>query len=315
MHERVVFRGNFLAVARGARLELFEVAGDALRGIGAGDAPAEVAAFTVAGHAPWVVGRDPEHRQVWWWSPSSGARTIAHRTGARDHALGGVVEIGGASFVTVSQHGRLRLLRGDGSEAIALVTDRPVAWACHAFVPLAADRVAILGNVPGEPLDMVVVVKAGDLLAGQDAIQRALAAANASPGGPALHDQAVSIVVGPGPGETVVVLRDPELEEEPDDDADPDELPDTWGLRGVYLRDLNTSAIVERAPWDVPFHKLAAIAATARVVAVEVPGGVVVRDRVTGAVEQVAGAALDPSGARLAIPDGRGAWQLRALPR
>lgn len=60
--------------------------------------------------------------------------------------------------------------------------------------------------------------------------------------------------------------------------------------------------------------KLAAGAATARGLAVEVSGGVDVRDRATGAVERVPGDALDALDARLAIPDGS-RWRVRARPR
>jgi len=312
--ERTAFRGDHLAHSRGARLELFVVDGDALRSLGAGDAPTEVAALTVAAHAPWVVGRDPGHLQVWQWTPERGAHTLARRTGTRDHAIGSLVEIGGETFAGLSQNGRLRLLRADGTEASTLASDRPLPWATHAFVPLAGERVAMLGNVHGEPCDMLVVLPARDLLAGPDAIQRALVAANAARAGSSPHDCAISLVVGPGPGDTMVVLRDPEDEEAADPDDDPDDLPDTWGLRGVYLRDLTTGALVQRASWDLPFHKLTSITATPRVIAAETSDGVAIRDRATGAVEHVARAALDPLGARLAIPE-RGTWRLRALPR
>jgi hypothetical protein len=122
-------------------------------------------------------------------------------------------------------------------------------------VALSGDRVAVIGNIPAEPCDMVLVLPVRELVAGPDALQRALAAALAAPGGPALHDRAISLVVGPGPDDAMVVLRDPEDEEPPDADADPDELPDTWGLRGFYLRSLGNRSIVERAPWDERFHK------------------------------------------------------------
>jgi hypothetical protein len=172
----------------------------------------------------------------------------------------------------------------------------------------------MLGNVQADPSDQVLVLPARDLLADRDAIQRALATASASRTTARLHDRAMSLVVGPGPGETMVVLRDPDQDEEPDPDAEPDELPDTWGLRGVYLRDLATCALIERAEWDVPFAKLTAIAATPSVIAVEVASGVAVRDRRTGEVKHIAGAALDPLGARLALPKERGVWRVRPLP-
>jgi hypothetical protein len=311
--ERAVFRGDHLAVARGAQLALFEVAGDRLRRVSEGSAPADVAALAVAPHAPWVVGRDAEHRQVWWWRPGDGARILAQPTGARDHAIGSLVEIAGESFVALSQGGRLRLLRGDGGEAAALAIDQPTRWACHAFVQLPGGRVAILGNIAGEPTDMVLVVPARALLAGPDTIQRALASTRALDGA-LVHDRAIALVVGPGPGETMVALRDPEDEEPPPDASDEaDEYPDVWGLRGAYLRDLTSRALIEPTAWDVRFAKLAAVCATARVIAVETGGGVDVRDRATGAVDHVAGAVLDPLGARLAIPDDRG-WGLRVLP-
>lgn len=312
MAERTVFRGRYLASVRDATLELFEVDGATVRRLGTGDAPAEIAAFTVAAHAPWVVGRDPEHRQVWSWCPGAAVRTLARRTGVNDHAIASFVEIGGESLLALSQGGRLRLSGRDGDERAVLTADRPVAWATHGFVSLPGDRVAVIGNIPAEPCDMVLVVPARELVAGSEALQRALAAALAAPGGPALHDRAISLVVGPGPDDAMVVLRDPEDEEPPDADADPDELPDSWGLRGLYLRSLGDRSIVERAPWDARFRKLAAIAATARVVAVEVDGGVAIRDRQSGAITHVAGAALDPAGARLAVPSGSG-WQVRAL--
>ena len=314
MVERVVFHGNHLAVARGARLALFEVAGDAMRAVGDGEAPADIAALCVAPHMPWVVGRDAEHRQVWWWRPGDGARVLARGTGSQDHAIGSIVEIAGESFVALSQSGRLRLVRSDGSEAAALAIDRPIRWACHTFVPLPGERIAVVGNVTDEPTDMVFVVPARTLLSGTDAIQRALVAIRAHD--PTIcHDHAIQVVAGPGPGDTLVVLRDPEDEEPPPDaDDEADEYPDTWGLRGAYLRDLTSGAMIERTPWDVRFAKLAAVAATARVLAVEVPGGVDVRDRATGAVEHVPGAALDALGARLAVPDGSSS-PVRALSR
>lgn len=312
MAERVVFHGDHLAVASGAHLALFEVAGEALRSVGEGEAPADVAALCVAPHAPWVVGRDPEHRQVWWWRPGHGARVLAHRTAARDHAIGSIVEIAGESLVALSQSGRLRLVRGDGSEAAALAIDRPIRWACHAFVPLPGGRIAVVGNLVDEPTDLVFVMPGRALLSGADALQRALVAIRAHD--PTIcQDRTLRVVAGPGPGDTLVVLRNPEDEEPPPDASDEaDEYPDTWGLRGAYLRDLTTGAMVARMPWDVRFAKLAAVAATARVVAVEVPGGVDVRDRATGAVEHVPGAALDALGARLAVPDGSG-WRVHAL--
>ena len=287
MAERVVFHGNHLAVARGARLVLFEVAGDALRSVGDGEAPAEIAAMCVAPHMPWVVGRDAEHHQVWWWRQGDGARVLARRIGAQDHAIGSIVEIAGESFVALSQSGRLQLVRGDGTEAAALAIDRPIRWACHTFVSLPGGRIAVLGNIADEPTDMVFVLPASTLLSGPDAIQCALVAIRAND--PTIsHDRAIQLVAGPGPGDTLVVLRDPEDEEPPPEADDEDEeYPDTWGLRGAYLRDLTSGAMVERAPWDVRFAKLAAVAATARVIAVEVSGGVDVRDRTTGGVEHV----------------------------
>ena len=313
MAEHAVFRGNYLAVAHGLRLALFEVTGDRLCSAGDGDAPADVAALAVAPHMPWVVGRDAEHRHVWWWRPGDDARILARHDGARDHAIGSFVEIAGESFVALSQGGRLRLLRGDGSEAAALAIDRPISWACHTFVQLPAGRVAIVGNIAGEPTDMVIIVPARALLAGSDAIQRALAATRALDG-TFVHDRAIALIVGPGPGETMVALRDPEDEEPPPDaDDEADEYPDVWGLRGIYLRDLTSRALVELTAWDVRFAKLAAVCATARVIAVETRGGVDVRDRATGAIDHVAGAVLDPLGSRLAIPADSG-WRLRALP-
>jgi hypothetical protein len=312
--ERVVFRGKHLAVARGARLELFEVAGEMLHGVGGGEAPGDIAALCVAPHAPWVVGRDAEHRQVWWWRQDDGVRILARPAAARDHAIGSLVEIDGESFVALSQSGRLRLVRSDGTEAAALVIDRPIRWACHGFALLPGGRVAVLGNIADEPTDLVFVLPARTLLSGPDAIQRTLVAIRAHD--PTVsHDRALTLVAGPGPGDTLVVLRNPEAEEPPPDpDDEADEYPDTWGLRGAYLRDLTSGAMVDRTPWDVRFAKLAAAAATARVLAVEVPGGVDVRDRATGAVEHVLGAALDALGARLAIPEGS-SWRVRALPQ
>jgi hypothetical protein len=308
-----VFRGNYLAVAHGQRLALFEVTGDRLCSAGDGDAPADVAALAVSPHMPWVVGRDADHRHVWWWRPGGDTRVLARHTGARDHAIGSFVEIADESFIALSQGGRLRLLRGDGSEAAALAIDRPVSFACHGFVQLPGGRVAIVGNIAGEPTDMVLVVSARALLAGPDAVQRALAATRVVDG-PLVHDRAIALIVGPGPGETMVALRDPE-DEEPPPDADDDaaEYPDVWGLRGTYLRDLTSRALVERAAWDVQFAKLAAVCATARVIAVETRGGVDVRDRATCAVNHLAGAVLDPLGSRLAIP-ADGGWRLHPLP-
>jgi hypothetical protein len=144
--ERVVFCGKHLAVVRGARLELFEVAGEMVHSVVGGEAPGDIAALCVAPHAPWVVGRDAEHRQVWWWRQGDGTRILARSVGARDHAIGSLVEIYGEAFVVLSQFGRLRLVRSDGSDAAALAIDRPIRWACHGFAPLRGGRVAVLGN-------------------------------------------------------------------------------------------------------------------------------------------------------------------------
>ncbi|HEY4244815.1 MAG TPA: hypothetical protein VGM88_33600 [Kofleriaceae bacterium] len=276
------FRGRHLVRARGRRLELFAVDGDRLIRAGEGDAPTEVGFATVGAREPWVVGRDPRHQAVWSWTPS-GAKILHEGRGA----IGGVVELGGASYITLATRGQLALQGADRTVAIAY----PNSWWTHALVPLGGDRIAILGNIADEPKDQLLVTTGEALLRG------------AMPTEPA--DEAIKLIVGRAPGDAMVVVRDPDGEEDPVDPRDADEVPAVWGFTGAYIG-------AERAPWSLPFAKLAAVCATDRVIAVQLADGVAIRERATGAVQQIAGAILDPETPRLAIPDGD-TWTLRSL--
>jgi hypothetical protein len=172
---------------------------------------------------------------------------------------------------------------------------------------LSSTHVAITGNLFSDPADMVITVAFDDLLVRPDAVQAAIA--NGYP----VHDRAMKVVVGPGPSGTAVVMRDPEAEEPPESD---DDLPDTWGLRGYYLRRLSDGALIDRASYAETFDKDATIVATDRSIAIEVPDGVDLLARSGLPMRRIRGcrAAVDPVNARIGMLDGNERWTVEPCP-
>jgi hypothetical protein len=303
---RLLFRGPHLVHVRATAAELFEVEHERLRPIATIDLTQLPSALELSSRSPSLCWRTADHDSCWIWEPHSGARRIAARQG-RDLLSVGFIETASQTLLAIATGAELRILDTNDSLLNTVELRRPHAWNCHRFTALPGARVAITGNLFSDPLDMVLTIDERDLLSDRDALQRAIET------GRQLHDRAEKLVVGSGPGETAIAMRDP-ADEEPAEDRDEDTA-DVWGLRGYYLRRLSDSELITTGSYRGEFDKRATIAANDRVVALEVPGGVDVIDRRDQSVRRIGGGlvALDPVNFRVGVLGDDGSWRVEDL--
>ncbi len=197
-------------------------------------------------------------------------------------------------------------------------TRRPRAFAVRRIVAAAdGDSLVAVGRYFSEMNDSLLVFSLARLAADP------AAAAETTVTREPFHDYAWLLVAGPCGPDEVVVFRDPEDTEEPDDedededdeDEDEDEL---YGYRGLYVRSLRDGRIVERIAYDGPLGSADQLLGTPRVVAVGsreqldlVPRGASAQSAVR---VPAAAIALDPAGARVAyVEPSSGTLQVLAL--
>jgi hypothetical protein len=231
--------------------------------------------------------------RVWSWNDREGLRLLASAMQSRDAFGCGFVDIGGHLLLLVAQHGVLRGISSDGEQAFTANMRSPHSFLPRIFVPLPGGRLALLGSMFGDPQDTIVTVAIDALVQGGDCVQRAIGE------GLPVSDRAVDIAVGPCAPDHTVVFRDPEEEEDSGDDQEPEELGDVFGFRGIYVRDLNTGALVER-------HAYAGragteLAADRKWIAIQVAGGIDLMRRGSGEVKEIREpAVLDPVSLKIA---------------
>lgn len=227
------------------------------------------------------------------WRDGIGVDDFLEAADQRDIVAGGFVSIDGSS---VTLAGRDRELRGLGEGDRVLFTAdlrSPHAFAPRTFARLPGNRLAMVGSFFSDPLDVAITVDVHALFSDRDAVQKAIRAH--AP----VRDRAVDVAVGPCASNAAVVLRDPEDEEEPDEDEDDEERGDVEGFAGLYVRDLETGALVERHAYAGRAGSGASLCATTRWIAVEVLGGVDLVGRETGAARFLSNAILDVTTRRL----------------
>jgi hypothetical protein len=288
------------------RVEVFAASETRLTPISTIVLPQIAGAVDVSAKVPWIVGRDAQHEECWAWRPETGYTVIGRREGTSELVVAGFIEAPDQTLLAVAKGPELQIFDGVGRLVNVLEVGRPHAWRCHRFTAISNTHVSITGNLFSDPSDMIITVTLADLLSVRSAVQTALE------NGCAIHDRAMKLVVGRGPAGTAVVIRDPEDEEPADDN---DELPDTWGLRGYYMRQLSSGVLSERAAYDGAFSKDATLVATDRSIAIEVPGGVDIIERPGVGLRTVRDgvAAVDPVGARIGSLDRGGRWTVEQL--
>jgi hypothetical protein len=89
----------------------------------------------------------------------------------------------------------------------------------------------------------------------------------------------------------------------PDDDIDVEEFGDVGNFTGVYIRNLDSDALVERIPYNGQVISGVRIVATPRIVAIEVAGGIDLISRGSGEVHEIRALA-----ATLDVNNLRAAW-------
>jgi len=109
------------------------------------------------------------------------------------------------------------------------------------------------------------------------------------------RDRAVDLTVGPCEPDAAVALRDPEDNEVPEDEEDIEELGDVGNFAGVYLRNLDAGALIERLSYNGGAGSGGPMVATNDLIAVQVVCGIDIIRRGSGDVREIsrAAAALD----------------------
>ncbi len=307
MAERLVMGRGGLAVARGREVSLYRVDDGAARLAHRVDAEVEVQRLHVAagGDAALFGDRD----RVWCWTAAGGTRLLATRAGPREHFAVGFAGVDD-TVVLLAQKGALTATDLGGGPRFTAELRSPRSLYAERVVELPAGFLALHGAEFSDPFDTVVVVELAALAGDAQRVQAALA--DRRP----LVDRAPRLIVGPGPGSSAVVFRDPEAEEAHDPDDDPDELPDVWGLRGFYLRDLHSGALIRRVGFDGPVEPGAELMATAHGFVLTSASAVQVLDR-SGRLawsRSCRALGLDARSGRLAVLDEAGGISIGALP-
>lgn len=234
---------------------------------------------------------------LWRWREHGGLDLVVTAAEIRDSIGHGFIMVDGSVLTVLSQGGMLRAMSDDGREQFAANLRSPHSLHAYNFVNLPKDRIAIVGLFFADYCDTIMTVDQNMLLSDPEAVQ--MAVATKAP----VWDRAVHLSVGPCEPNAAVVLRNPENDEVPQNEADLEDLGDVGNFAGVYIRDLDTGALIERHTYSgrtgMP------IVANADWIAVQVTGGIDMIDRKSGAVHQVPAAILDVASLRIArIRDG-----------
>lgn len=305
MAEVLAIGGGGLALARGRELTLYRIEGDEARACHQVASEVDVWRLHVAAGGEAAIFGDRD--RAWAWTAAGGVRPLAVRNGPREQFGVGFAGVeGDAPVVLVAQRGQLTATSLDGAPRFTAVLREPRSFYCERFVELPAGHLALHGVEFSDPFDTVIVVELAALARDPQAVQTALAARKP------LVDRAPRVVIGRGPGATAVVYRDPEEEEPHDPDDEPDELPDVWGFRGFYVRDLATGKLLERVPHTLPLSADAELTATSERFLVRSAATLSILDRSGQAVERIHGraVALDPVSGVVAVVGDDGTLQV-----
>jgi hypothetical protein len=200
----------------------------------------------------------PMVRQVQLWDIVNATllRHVQHQTVRRGEFP--------ATFATIGAHELLLLIeRSFDLTALTLPEQHPL-WTINTGYPYAhyLSQLTVLpaphkvlfirGHMEGEARDSFVRINlAGDPPPTDQLIPQIHDRAQ-------FYDYAYQLALGPAPGRAIVAYRDPEDEEE-DYEATPNEI--TFPLNnfcGLYLRDLDSDAVIERIPYtprvSLPFQ-------------------------------------------------------------
>ena len=287
-HDVIAFHGSTLAVASGTAVEV--------RDLGSRSAPS-ITRFEVDQPISWIeIGVDESSlliwggagRRLWQWRRDRGVRPLAELVRARDAFGAGSIRLGGIPATLLSQHGRLRAFDADDRELLTADLRSPHAYYPQRFVALPGNRLALYGHHFSDTLPTVASVSLDALAQNAGAIQEALT--RRAP----LFDRAATLAVGPGPSNTAVVYRDPGDEEVVETEEDREDQRDVAGWAGLYLRDLDTGALLQRID-----HRGVSgggrMGASATHIAIERRDAVDIIDRSSGSVRTIPRAALDPT--------------------
>ncbi len=281
-------RGNLVARIDGDAVEFDELLGDTMRVVDRVELDAPIAWIELAPDGSGALLRDPGARRAWWWRRGRGTEPLVTSSGPRDPFGCGYVTVEGVSIVLIAHGGLLRGLDASGDVRFEAALGPPRPFRPSVFVELPGGRLALLGEQPGDPFDMVATVKVERLVSDPRAVETALT--TLAP----VWDRTAELAVGPGPGMTALVYRNPNGEEEADDDEDEGDYVggDVVAFTGFYLRDLDSGALVQRLPFDRPIRGRTMIRADERAILAFAAEHLLEVDRVTGAVREIAGTAV-----------------------
>jgi hypothetical protein len=209
--------------------------------------------------------------------------------------------------------GELRGHELPGGRPVLAADARPYAFE-HLVAVGGGGVVIALGHYPTEGRDSLLTLPVAVLLADARTAQRVVAERLG------IDDYAYVLAAGPCGPDAVVIYRDPEDEEQPDDEG-PDEVPasrpDVYGFRGFYVRRLADGALLGRVPAAVAITTGAELFATSSAVVVGHADRVEVFDRRQPAAPPVVlpGSAhgLDPEGGRIATAKSDGTFELHQV--
>jgi len=228
-------------------------------------------------------------RRAWYWRVGAGLRVMATSTGTRDRFGCGFAVVNGEVITLLAQNGALSGFADSGRELFKANIRSPHSFYPRSFVQLPGGRLALAGSFFSDVMDTVVTVPINLLIKDPEAVQHAIRTRQP------IWDRAVDLTVGPCEPDAAVALRDPEDNEVPEDEEDIEELGDVGNFAGVYLRNLDTGALIERHSYNGAAGSGAPIVATTDLIAVQVAGGIDIIRRGSGDVREIryTAAALD----------------------
>jgi len=236
--------------------------------------------------------------RIWRWRDGLGVEQFLEASNSRDILGCGFFALNGSIVTLVSKDRTLRGLAPEGRELFACNLRSPHSFIPRSFSQLPGNRLALTGFFFSDPYDVAITVSLDELSRTSEAVQHAIAAQ--AP----VRDRAVHIAVGPCHPAAAVVLRDPGDTEVRGEDDDDEDRGDVENFTGVYIRDLDSGALIERHPYAGSAVSGSSIAATEDWIAVQVVGGVDMIPRGTGAVRNIPNAILDVWGLQIATVEG-----------
>jgi hypothetical protein len=232
------------------------------------------------------------------WREGSNLERFLEASDSRDRLGCGFIVMDGSIITLVSKNGTLRGLTAEDRDLFASNLRSPHSIAPRSFVQLPGNRLALTGAFFSDPCDVVITMSLDELLRDPEAVQQAI------PAKAPVWDRAIHVAVGPCGRDAAVVLRDPEDQETPDEDEDDEDRRDVENFTGVYIRQLDSSALVERHAYAGRASSGAAIVASSDWIVTQVVGGVDMIRRSTGAVQHLPGVILDVRRLELVKPEG-----------